>query len=143
MLRKIITLPVLLVTMIAGAFSVGCNRPHTAEEKSAYVVKKVTKEVKLNESQQTQLKTIVNSVLSKTPNHKDVRSDLFNTIYSQVKSDRVNSAELETAILSNEQKYRELVPVITQGFSDFYATLNAEQKSKIIEMLDKMNKRWN
>lgn len=137
--RKFWILP--LATVIgAGLWFSGCNHEPTQEQRVEWMVKKASSELDLTKEQSDKLKSIIEKIQNQSPELKKVRSDVFNELYSQVKSDKVDAQKLNDVLIENEKKFSQLIPSITAGFAEFHSTLNAEQKSKLAEKMEKFQK---
>lgn len=125
----------------AGIFMTGCKKDYTPAEKSEWLVEKVTDELDLTKQQSDHLQKIVTGIITQSPETKSVKREMFDEVYNQVKSDKVDADKLNEIFLKNEKHYAGMIPQITAGFSEFYATLNPEQKAKLVSRLEKLKKK--
>jgi len=137
--RKFWILP--LATIVGtGLFFGGCHHEPTQQQRAEWMVKKVSNELDLTKEQSEKLKSIVEKIQNQSPELKKVHSDIFNELYTQVKSDKVNAQKLNDVLIDNEKKFSQFIPSITAGFAEFHATLTAEQKTILAEKMEKFQK---
>lgn len=128
---------------------VACHGVHsaTAEEKSEWVVGKVTRELELNERQQATLGRLKDEVLmtrtamkrNKQGNLDDIQSMLAQPNFDRDKANTMINLQIETA---NNQ-----APRIVDAVGDFWESLNDEQRAELREFIgDKIERhrdgRW-
>ena len=120
-------------------FSVGCKR--SPESMADKITSKVSSKLDLNEAQEAKLDKIKVAMLAEYQEKqakKDDRKELFQKF---VMSERLNKDEIKSLMNERmdtfEEKFEKHFPL----FEDFHASLNAEQKQKLIELSEKFHKR--
>ncbi|MBC8182601.1 Spy/CpxP family protein refolding chaperone [candidate division KSB1 bacterium] len=147
MLHKILIIVavVLVLLVIAKIFS-GCHHPphfcksHSSHEKKAnWMMKKIAKELKLNEQQKVELEQIKDEILAKKAEFKINHQEIKNAVLSQVKSDTVDQAALNGLFEDKELEFKEMRAFLVDKFAEFHNILTPEQRLSLAEKMEKFH----
>jgi periplasmic protein CpxP/Spy len=147
MLHKIliIVVAVLILLVIAKLFS-GCHhRPHfckahsSHEKRVKWVIKKISKELKLNEQQKVELERIKDEIMAKKAEFKVNHDEIKNAVLFQVKSDTVDQAALNGLFGDKELEFKEMRAFLINKFSEFHSILTPEQRLKLADKMEKFH----
>ena len=141
----IIVVAVLVLLVIAKIFS-GCfHRPHfckthsSHEKKVKWVMKKISKELKLDEQQKVELERIKDEITAKKAEFKVRHQEIKSAVLSQVKSDTVDQAALNGLFEDNELEFKEMRAFLVDKFAEFHSILTPEQRLKLAEKMEKFH----
>lgn len=134
MLRKILML-LFVPLLIAGLMLLGgCQRP--APEKIAdHVVGEITKKLDLNEAQQQQLNAIKVELLQKGSELKKSKDAIHGNIIAELEKDTLDKAQLKKMVAIQKAELDSIADLLIDRLDSFHATLNPEQKKKLVEFL--------
>ncbi len=130
-----------LVAIAAGAFLLaGCHGRHCGwknrpEQKAEHIVKRLAKELDLNEDQKTKLDKIKTEILLRKADFKVVHSGIHDEIFSQLKASSVDQGKLNQAFEDREAKMKELRTFLISEFAEFQAILTPNQREKLVAKL--------
>ena len=147
MLHKIliIVIAVLVLLVIAKIFS-GCHRHshfckvhHSHDKKVKWVMKKIAKELKLNEQQKVELERIKDEIMVKKAEFKVNHDEIKNAVLSQVKSDSIDQAALNGLFGDKELEFKEMRAFLINKCAEFHSILTPEQRLKLADKMEKFH----
>ncbi len=147
MLHKIliIVVVVLVLLVIVKLFS-GCShrshfcKAHSSHEKKAnWMMKKIAKELKLNEQQKVELERIKDEIMAKKAEFKVNHQEIKNAVLSQVKSDSIDQAALNGLFGDKELEFKEMRAFLVDKFAEFHSILTPEQRLKLAEKMERFH----
>ncbi len=136
-MKKTISITMLILSIsVAILFITGC-KPHTPEERAEWVASKITKNLKLDKSQQELLNNIKDELLSKISKIRSEHESVHEVIVEQIKSDSVDTDQIKSLIKEKREKMDEIIGPVIDGLAELHATFTPEQKAQLIEMTEK------
>ena len=132
------------VFLIVSLAYVGCGH-RTPEKRADRIVKKITKELKLNEAQQKKLEASKIEFLTKGREMREAHQSMRKELKEQLSSDKIDQAVLQKMYDDQKLKMDELVSLFTVRLAEFHSTLSPDQKAKLVAKLDSLEKkhgRW-
>ncbi|MFA7404882.1 MAG: Spy/CpxP family protein refolding chaperone [Pelobacteraceae bacterium] len=133
MIRKLMV--VFVPVLIAGLmFLGGCQRP-TPEKIADHVVGELTKKLDLNEAQQQQLNAIKVELLQKGAELKKSKEAIHSNFMAKLEKDTLDKTELKKMFATQKAEFDSIGDMLIDRLSSFHATLNPEQKKKLVEYL--------
>ena len=108
-------------------------------------MKKITKELDLNEAQQQQLENTKIEFLTKGLEMREAHQTMRKELKEQLSSDKIDPAALQKMYDDHRLKMDKLVSLFNTRLVEFHNTLSPEQKSKLVAKLDSLEKkhrRW-
>lgn len=102
-------------------------------------MKKIAKELKLNEQQKVELEQIKDEILAKKAEFKINHQEIKNAVLSQVKSDTVDQAALNGLFEDKELEFKEMRAFLVDKFAEFHNILTPEQRLSLAEKMEKFH----
>ncbi|NRA64916.1 MAG: Spy/CpxP family protein refolding chaperone [Pseudobacteriovorax sp.] len=120
----------LLTIVVVGAGLTSCHS-RSAEDKSAYVLKKVSSKLELQSSQEAKLESVAQSVLALRQEMRASKQDTLQEILTAIDSDNVTAEGLVSVYEQKKAILDQRVPGILTQIAAFHASLNDGQKKKV------------
>ena len=144
MLPKILIIGLIVILLIGliGIFSNCHRRPMfcgfhgSLEKKTKWILKKISKELDLNENQKVELKRITDEILIKRQEFKGSHAEIFNTVLAQVNSDTLDQEKLNQLFEGKELEFKEMRFFLISKMADFHSILTPEQRQKLAEKME-------
>lgn len=131
-----------VTAIIAASFLLTAGCSHFSHEKRAkWILKRISKDLKLTETQKEQLDRYKTELLIKA---RELRVAYVNTMDEfgiQLRSDEFDRQHLQEVIARNTSKRAELLSRFITRLAEFHSTLTPEQRTTLVKKLDKM-KKW-
>lgn len=133
-----------LLAIMAPIAMVGCKgRGHgLSSHKIEKMEKRIASKLELNEQQKSKLSEVTAEVKKVLAEKQGTRSKDLDFAKDQIKSDKLNVAEIKEFLLSKQDDHVAVFDRVAPKLSEFHATLSVEQKTKLMEFLDKMKERF-
>jgi protein CpxP len=101
----------------------------------------IAKRLNLDEQQKTKLEAVHEAMQQAREEVKKERAELFDEIVAQVKSDQLDQAKVLQMFEQRQAAMRQVAPQVIARIAELHATLTPEQKTKIVEHLERMKER--
>tara|TARA_B100001123_G_scaffold5611_1_gene7221 strand:+ start:717 stop:1202 length:486 start_codon:yes stop_codon:yes gene_type:complete len=114
----------------------GClnkNKEMNAEEANKFV----TDRLDLNQEQSIKIVPITKDFFTEKEAIHGIQKAISEEILNQFKSDSVDTAELEATLTVRLDQIRVKIPKFAKNFAGFHAVLTSEQRSEIVEKMEK------
>ncbi len=132
---------IILLCLTGILIIAGCARHQfyraSPEKKAEMIVKKITKELDLNEQQQTKLNQIKTDLLNKHTELHVTGGEFIDEIRSQISFSQIDQDKLNAIFKEKEDQFREMRTFAISKLAEFHAMLTPEQRGKLIEHMDK------
>ena len=119
-----------------------CFLGHSHEDKAEWIVKKISKELKLTDPQKQKLNGIKDEILTKQSKLKKDREEIFNAVLAEVKKEQIDQQTLIRHIEANGAHIKEMHTFMVTKFTEFHSILTPEQRlllaEKMTQLHDKM-----
>jgi periplasmic protein CpxP/Spy len=146
MLHKSIFIIIGLIALVVLA-ACGCHhgRPRfhrcfSPERKAKFVVKKVTKELKLNDQQKAELESMISDIHGKMETLHNGKGAAVNTLTDEIKKDTMDQTVLNTLFDDHVKTFNEVRVYATERFIKFHQLLTPEQRQKLAEKIQEFHK---
>jgi len=103
------------------------------------MIKKIAKELKLNEQQKVELDRIKDEIMAKKAEFKIEHQEIKNAVLSQVKRDTVDQAALNSLFGDKELEFKEMRAFLIDKFAEFHNILTPEQRLKLAKRMEKFH----
>lgn len=136
----IVVAVILLLIILAGIF--GCSRrsSHLSHEKRAeWIVKKISKELDLNDSQNAKLNEIKQDIFNKHQSFSASKSEIMDALKKQLRKDAIDETELNALFESKESEFKEMRTFVISRFAEFHAMLTPEQRAKLADKMSEFH----
>lgn len=130
---SLIALAAVIVTGVTGCFN------HTPEEKADWVTSKISDELELNETQKLKLDAVKIEALKLKKQAHQNREDRMQKFKTFVQSEYINKSEITQLFKEKTAQIETDADPILDKIIDFHASLNTEQKQKVVEFIDEHN----
>jgi len=114
----------------------GCrnnNKEMNAEEANEFI----TERLDLNQEQSIKIAPITKVFFTEKEAIPEIQKAIREEILNQFKSVSVNTAELESTLTGSLDQIRAKIPKFVKNFAKFHAVLTSEQRSEIVENMEK------
>jgi len=132
------------VLIAMGLFS-GCgHRLHKSgdpEKKANYIVKRMTKTLKLSEVQSTEVRKIVNDLMSKGQDLMGDKQKHHAVLLKQLRSDQIDMDLISNLADEKTGQIDEMKSLMITKFSELHAILTPEQRTKLADLIEKKTAR--
>jgi Spy/CpxP family protein refolding chaperone len=139
-----ILIPIAVLSIVGGMALHGC-RSHrhcgSPEKNAERIVKKISRELDLNDQQKQKLDNIKDDILVKRNEFKGTREQIFNQILNQVESNKVDQEALKNMLESNEAKMKDMHGFLIEKFAEFHSILTPDQRTKLADKMKTMHDR--
>ena len=126
---------VLMPAVMGGLILVaGCHRP-TPEKIASHIVEEVADELKLDAAQMQQLNAIKNELLVRIAEMKQTRESVHGEMLAELQKDTIDADRLKKIAATRQQEMHVLVDLAIDRLAAFHATLNPEQKKKLVQLI--------
>lgn len=144
---KIVFAP--LFVLAAGALILGGCRhgghcgwgSKSPEEKADRMVKKISKELDLNDQQKAGLEKIKGDFLARKADFEAVKAGFHEELAAQIRSGAIDKAKLNQSLSAREAKVQELRVFVVDEFAEFHALLDAGQREKLAKHVESQCRR--
>ena len=112
----------------------GCrNKEMNAEEANEFI----TDRLDLNQEQSIKIAPITKDFFTEKEAIHEIQKAISEEILNQFKSDSVDTDELESTLKGILDQIRAKIPKFVKNFAEFHAVLTSEQRSEIVEKMEK------
>ena len=114
----------------------GCrnnNNEMNTEEANEFI----TDRLDLNQEQSIKIAPITKDFFTEKEVIHEIQKAISEEILNQFKSDSVDTAELESTLTGSLDQIRAKIPKFAKNFAEFHAVLTSEQRSEIVEKMEK------
>jgi hypothetical protein len=139
MFKRFKVIPVLIAISIAGITLVACGHRHySPEERAEWVTERISDHLDLNKAQLAKLNAVTEEFLADQKRFKQGHDELIDQLIAEVKSPALNEGTLLNIVETRKAAVDAMAPRIIARLADFHASLNDEQKEKIVKKLEKI-----
>lgn len=135
-----------IILLLIAAFIAGCSKHRfhsaTPEKKAEWVVQKISNELDLESAQLAKLEEIKADILVMHREFGNLKTDIWNEVFSQIQSDAVDQQKLNTLFSDKENQFKEMRIFMVAKFAEFHDILTVEQRSQLVDKMSKLKKRW-
>ena len=128
------TLMIMLVAVTALMVS-GCHR--TPEQRAERIVKHITAELKLDDTQKAHLEEIKDEFLAKRPEMSRLRQETLKEANELMRSTEIDKARLNALLDRNKAFANDMVGFVAAKFTEIHDMLTPEQREKLVNMIEK------
>lgn len=135
--------------LMGGLLTIGCSGPQrmhgcgSPEKKAEWVVKKISKELKLNEGQKATLTAIKDDLIKK---HKELKPDqtvFHDKVKALLLSDNINADQVKRLMDEKRESHAAMKDYLISKIIEFHAILTPEQKQLLVDKLEKCQSQFN
>ena len=139
---------IILLLILLGAFALfnGCHKRighcshyRSHESKLKWLIKKISKDLKLNNEQKEELNRIKDEILAKKAEFKTGHKEIADQILIQVKSESVDQQALNQLFENKELEFKEMRAFLIEKFTEFHSILTPVQREKLAAKMEKFH----
>ena len=139
MLKKTIY-SLIILAIISSLLLVSACRHYSPEKRTQWMMKKLTKDLNLNDSQKEQLDVFKTEIVMKGRELRVAYKNTMEEMGLQLRSDEFDKEKVEDAILKIKGPQDEFISLFIEKLADFHSSLTPEQRTTLAKKLDKMKK---
>ncbi len=133
--KKHVILTVTLTALLAFLVTGCCHR--TPEQRAEHMVQHLISTLKLDAAQSAQLEKMKEEFLAKRSDMVKMRQETMNDLKEMMMSPQLDQARLKTRTEKIQTHTSDLIQFISAKFAEFHDMLNPEQRSKLVEEMEK------
>ena len=142
MLSKTAWISMLVIGAVSVMGMTACaHKRHTPEEKAEWFVKRVASKLDLNELQKAKLDEAKAVFLRGASERQQQHQMMMDELITQIESEKLDNVKLTGLITGHVNERLQELPTVMEKLSEFHATLDADQKQKMIKKLKKFKER--
>lgn len=128
---------VIMITIAALTALVltGCYR-HTPEQRAEYVVKRMSSELGLNDTQKAQLEKIKNEFLARRPEMIKSREETVKEANELMRSTEIDKARLNALVEKNKAEANDMISFVSAKFTEIHDMLTPGQREKLTKDIE-------
>ena len=122
----------------------GCSRHHhDPAEKAEWVVHKISKKMDLNDEQKIKLAAVKDELMKHHSEHKQKKHEMLDSLIAEAQKPEMDQNVFLDMIEHHKTMADKVAPGVIEKLVIFHASLNDEQKSELVEKLEKFKKHIN
>ena len=129
-----------LLTIVVVSLSACGHHHHDPEDKAAWMVKKITRKLDLNEDQQTRLKAVSDEFFAHHRAQQEKNKQHIELLMAEARKPELDKSALNDMFEEHQGQIRDLAPKIIDKLAIFHASLDDEQKEKLVDKLEDFKK---
>lgn len=137
-MNKVIGLTALIIAALG--LSVSCKNK-TPEQRAQFVMRKIERKLDLNEKQKEKLEKVKDRMLVIYKQKKSNKEDFHKDVKKLLIQDKMSEVEVKSLLDRKRNHIDTLLPEVLPEIIDFHASLDLEQKEKLVKFIDKLSKR--
>lgn len=138
---RIITIGAIASLLLCVSFFAGCHHHSGSHEvRAEKMIRFLTDELSLSESQQEMLVTFKDEMFKKRAEARRNRQKNKTVMMEELKKDTIDQERLLNIYIDQKPKMDETVTFIISSLAEFHASLTSEQKSILIDKLERLDK---
>lgn len=134
MLKKRHVIMIMIAALTALVLT-GCYR-HTPEQRAEYVVKRMSSELGLNDTQKAQLEKIKNEFLARRPEMIKSREETVKEANELMRSTEIDKARLNALVEKNKAEADDMISFVSAKFTEIHDMLTPEQREKLTKDIE-------
>ncbi|AVV50178.1 Spy/CpxP family protein refolding chaperone [Leptospira santarosai] len=124
-----------LIFLTLGLLAGGCRYYRSPEKRAEFVVKKITSELDLNDSQKKDLYRIKDEILSKRKELKLQGPRIPTEALAEFRQPTLDEKKINKVFELEMNKMNEMRTFTTKKAIEFHTTLTPEQRNKLVDLI--------
>jgi Spy/CpxP family protein refolding chaperone len=125
---------IIAMAAIAMLMLGGCTR--TPEQRAEHMVKYLSSELKLDDSQKAQFEKIKDEFLTKRPEMIKLREETVREANDLMRSAEIDKTRLNTLVDKNQAQANDMMRFVAAKFTEIHDMLTPEQREKLVVMIE-------
>lgn len=119
---------------LAALVLTGCYR--TSEQRAEYMVKRMSSELDLNNTQKAQLEKIKDEFLAKRPEMAKMREETVKEANELMRSAEIDKTRLNALVEKSQTGAIDMIRFVTAKFTEIHDMLTPEQREKLTKHIE-------
>jgi len=133
MLRKSYVIMIVMAALAALVLT-GCYR--SPEQRAEYMVKRMSSELALNDTQKAQLEKIKDEFLARRPEMANMRAETVKEANELMRSPEIDKARLDALVEKSQKGANDMILFISAKFTEIHDMLTPEQREKLAKHME-------
>lgn len=121
--------------LIAGLMFLGGCHKHSPEKTADRIVDELVAKLKLSATQKDQLNATKLELLGKIAEMKKNKEAIHNEVLAELQKDNLDQGQLKKMFAAHKGEMDEIGNLLIDRAAQFHATLTAEQKATLVELI--------
>lgn len=131
---------IILLTVSILGLSVSCKNKN-AQQRAEHVVSKVSKKLDLNSEQKEKLEKLKDKMLAIHKTKKSTKENFHKDVKNLITQDRIAEVDVKSLLDRKRNDIDHILPEVLPEIIEFHASLNSEQKEKLVKFVEKFGGR--
>jgi protein CpxP len=132
---------VLVMALGLMGLATACHFNKTPQEKANYITGKVQKKLDLNEEQKAKLDKLADKVVKLHSENKGTKEVFYQDVKKLVLQNEVKEEEVRALMERKRTHIEAILPQVLPEILEFHASLDLNQKEKLVSLMEKFKKR--
>ncbi len=124
----------IVMSALAALVLTGCY--HTPEQRAEYMVKRMSSELALNDTQKAQLEKIKDEFLARRPEMDKMRVETVKEANALMRSAEIDKARLNALVEKSQTGANDMIRFVTAKFTEIHDMLTPEQREKLTKHIE-------
>jgi len=125
---------------LGSALFVGCN--HRGHDRgAAFMLDYMVEALDLNEDQQAMASSFKDEIMAKVKGMHSGKKQMHDEIKAQLAGKSIDKLRVKALVAEHRAGMDEVIDLVVDRVAEFHATLSPEQRTKLINKLEKFEKR--
>lgn len=134
LMKRIFTLT--LMSLVLIGLSVSCKHKNP-EQKAQKITKRIGKKLELTPEQKEKLEKVKNKMLAVLNQKKSTKEDFNKDVKKLLIQSKMSESEIKSLLDKRRNSIDQALPEVLPEIIDFHASLNDEQKEKLVFFVEK------
>lgn len=140
MIRTLTILSLIAVMGLGAALFVGCN--HRGHDRgAAFMLDYMSEALDLNEDQQAMASSYKDEIMAMVKGMHSEKKQMHDEIKTQLAGETIDKLRVKALVVEHRAGMDEVIDLVVDKVAEFHATLSPEQRTKLINKLEKFEKR--
>ena len=140
MLRTLTFTVLIAVLGVGSLVFVGCRHPGH-QRGAAFMMDYMAEALDLTVAQQTMANTYKDEILTMVKTKHSEKKKMHDELKTQLSSDTIDTVRVKTLIAEHRAGMDDVIDLAVDRIAEFHATLSPEQREKLVEKLEKFEKK--
>jgi hypothetical protein len=138
-MKKLVGLTLLTISILGLSF--GCKN-RNPESKAKYIINKVEKKLELNQNQKEKLLKLKDKILTIQKNKIPKKEEFQKDVKKLIVQVSISEVDIKSLLDRKRNDLDQILPEVLPELIDFHASLNPDQKNKLVQFIDKFGNKW-
>ncbi len=140
MIRTLTIISLIAIMGLGSVLFVGCNhRGHGRG--AAFMLDYMAEALDLNEDQQAMASSYKDEIMAKVKSMHSEKKQMHDEIKTQLAGESIDKQRVKALVAEHRAGMDEVIDLAVDRVADFHATLSPEQRTKLVNKLEKFEKR--